>query len=507
MALLTGAAEADEGGVEVLGMPMPARARGVRSRAGLVPQLDNLDGEITCRDNLEIFARLYGVTKAERPRAVADGLALAQLESKADHFVDQLSGGMRRRLLIARGLLHRPELVLLDEPTVGLDPQIRQELWQTIGAVRDTGATVVLTTHYIEEAERLCDTVAIVHHGRLLALGTPAQLVRDHVGSDVVVEVHGDRERRERVARLADAIGVAHRSAGTSVALFTGSVDALENAAGAGDLDHRTRRPANLEDVFVTLTGVAVSTVDVRFRPDAVAGVVVREWRVFRRVWGSIAFGSVVEPIVYLLAFGYGFGALVTEVAGIPYLDFMATGAAGIGVLFTGFFPGFINGYFRRSENHLYDGLLATPMTIAELVTGEAVWTGIRTAGDRGHHPGGGRGVRGVPGCHGHPYTGHRLRGRLRVRLPRRRLDFVISGVVVPMFVVAGSFFPLDDAPAWLRIPALINPLTHVVILFRAAAFAATSIADIMISSAVVLAFTGLCWVLAVRLLRGAMIR
>jgi lipooligosaccharide transport system ATP-binding protein len=258
MSLLIGSAVADQGVVEVLGLPVPARARGARARTGLVPQLDNLDGEITCRDNLDVFARLYGVAKGDRDAAVQHGLAIAQLAHKADSFVEELSGGMRRRLLIARGLIHRPELVLMDEPTVGLDPQIRQELWATIGAVRETGATVVLTTHYIEEAERLCDVVAVVHHGRLLALGSPAQLIRDHVGTDVVVEVHGDAARQRRVAEAADAAGIVHRAAGTSVALFSDTVDGLDHPVDIGDLEHRTRRPANLEDVFVILTGATL---------------------------------------------------------------------------------------------------------------------------------------------------------------------------------------------------------------------------------------------------------
>lgn len=256
---------------------------------------------------------------------------------------------------------------------------------------------------------------------------------------------------------------------------------------------------------------------DVTFRPEAVAGIVNREWRVFRRVWASLVFGSVVEPVVYLLAFGYGFGALVAEVAGIPYLDFMATGAAGIGVLFTGFFPGFINGYFRRKENHLYAGILATPTTVAELVTGEAVWTGIRCGATAaitlavawvfgvGLQPA----VLVAPaigfvGGFAFACLGAAFASRLR---STHQFDFVISGVVVPMFVVAGSFFPLDDAPAWLRVPARLNPLTHVVELFRAVAFGTTSAAQALLSATVVVVFTAIAWALAVRLLSRAMIR
>lgn len=259
MALMTGASRATAGKVEVLGLSMPANARAVKVRTGLVPQMDNLDGEITCRDNLEVYARLYGIARADRPHAVRDSLELARLKDKADAFVEELSGGMRRRLLIARGLIHRPELVLMDEPTVGLDPQIRQELWQAIGQVRATGATVVLTTHYIEEAERLCDRVAVVHHGTLLDLGSPKELIAKHVGVDVVVEIHGDADQRRRVEAAAHSAGIASRPAGTSVALFCDDVGALASAGLSDDmLAHRTRRPANLEDVFVTLTGATL---------------------------------------------------------------------------------------------------------------------------------------------------------------------------------------------------------------------------------------------------------
>lgn len=255
---------------------------------------------------------------------------------------------------------------------------------------------------------------------------------------------------------------------------------------------------------------------DVRFRPDAVGAVVVREWRVFRRVWHSLAFGSVVEPVIYLLAFGYGFGALVSEVAGLSYLEFMATGAAGISVLFTGFFPGLINGYFRRRENHLYAGVLATPTTVAELVTGEATWTGVRTAATASLTlavaaafgvdlawtvvlvP-----LLGFVGGFAFACLGAAFASRLRTT---HQFDFVISGVVVPMFVVAGSFFPVDDAPAWLRLPAQVNPLTHLVDLFRAVAFAQASATEVVVGVVALLVTVVVSWVLAVRLLSDAMV-
>ncbi len=253
--LLTGTMHPTSGEVRVLGLPLPARSREVRFRTGLVPQVDTLDDELTCAENLAVFARLYGLRRAMVGPAVERGLAIARLADRADTFVDDLSGGMRRRLLIARALLHRPEVVLLDEPTVGLDPQIRQELWQLVDEVRASGTTTVLTTHYIEEAERLCQRVAIVDHGRLLALDSPRRLIEQHVRGDVVVEVVADAPVRARIAAAAARIGLAHRSAGTSIAVFTHDVEVLAPHVEDGDLRHRVRRPANLEDVFVTLTG------------------------------------------------------------------------------------------------------------------------------------------------------------------------------------------------------------------------------------------------------------
>ncbi len=257
LSLLVGTATPTSGVVEVLGETLPGAGRRVRERIGLVPQLDNLDVELTCAENLEVYARLYRLPRDRRDAAVRAGLELARLTERADDPVDELSGGMRRRLLIARGLLHDPDLVLLDEPTVGLDPQIRQELWGVIEEVRRRGATTVLTTHYIEEAERLADVVAVVHHGRVVDLGTPAELRTRHVGTSVVTEVVGPGPLQDRVRDAAEAAGVRHRAAGTSVALFTDDVHALTGSAAVtpGDLDHRVRRPANLEDVFVTLTG------------------------------------------------------------------------------------------------------------------------------------------------------------------------------------------------------------------------------------------------------------
>ena len=172
---------------------------------------------------------------------------MAKLVDRRDSRVDKLSGGMRRRLLIARALVHRPRLVLLDEPTVGLDPQVRQELWALIDALRSEGTTILMSTHYIEEAQRLADTVLIMSHGKAVAAGPPAELVLEHAGREVL-EVYGPPARLAEVEAEAGAHGLRTRRTGTSVSIL-----GHDGSNGTG-IDGE-RRPANLEDVFVLLTG------------------------------------------------------------------------------------------------------------------------------------------------------------------------------------------------------------------------------------------------------------
>jgi lipooligosaccharide transport system ATP-binding protein len=248
MKLLTAQARADEGTLRVLGYELPGESKQARARMGVVPQLDNLDSTLSVRDNLRVFARLYRVR--DRPAAVARALEIATLTDRADSRVDQLSGGMRRRLLIARALLHQPDLVLMDEPTVGLDPQVRQELWALIDRLRSEGTTILMSTHYIEEAERLADDVVIMSEGRAIAQGAPAVLVAEHAGREVL-EVYGPPRRLAEVEALARDAGRVTRRTGTSIAVLGAEHDGL-------GLDGE-RRPANLEDVFVALTGEEIA--------------------------------------------------------------------------------------------------------------------------------------------------------------------------------------------------------------------------------------------------------
>jgi lipooligosaccharide transport system ATP-binding protein len=247
MRLLTGQAIADEGELEVLGFKLPEQSKVARAQCGVTPQLDNLDTSLTVEQNLLVFAHLYRIGRHERQAAIERALGLANLVDRRDSRVDKLSGGMRRRLLIARALVHRPRLVLLDEPTVGLDPQVRQELWALIDAMRAEGTTILMSTHYIEEAQRLADAVLIMSHGSAVAAGAPAELVAEHAGREAV-EVYGSPAMLAEAEASARAAGFATRRTGTSI-----SVLGIEDADGRAP--EGERRPANLEDVFVLLTG------------------------------------------------------------------------------------------------------------------------------------------------------------------------------------------------------------------------------------------------------------
>ena len=249
----------------------------------------------------------------------------------------------------------------------------------------------------------------------------------------------------------------------------------------------------------------------------AIGALMWREWQVFRRIWRAPTFGSVLEPLWYLVVFGFGFGALVTTVSGIPYLDFMATGAAANAILLTGLMAGAVNGYFRRTAEHVYDGFLSTSAGVAEIVTGESAWTAIRAAGVTITTLviAGLFGVElewtvvwaplvGLAAGFGFACLGTAVGARLR---SEHQFDIVIAGVFAPMFVMSATFFPLDDAPDWLRLVGQVSPLTHVVALLRAAAFGGSFGAALAAHVIAVIGFVAISWVLAVWSLRAAVVR
>ena len=250
--LCLGLIEPDAGEVELLGEPVPRRAREARRGVGVVPQFDNLDPDFTVTENLLVYARYFGLSPAQMRGRVPGLLAFAGLAGRGDARIGTLSGGMKRRLTLARSLVNDPRLVIMDEPTTGLDPQARHLIWERLRHLVQEGKTLLLTTHFMEEAERLCHRLAIMDHGRVIVSGTPRELIAAHIEPQVV-EVHGPgvAEWRARAGALAARV----ERAGDTVFCYAADVaPVLRSLAGQTELAF-LHRPANLEDVFLKLTG------------------------------------------------------------------------------------------------------------------------------------------------------------------------------------------------------------------------------------------------------------
>jgi lipooligosaccharide transport system ATP-binding protein len=251
MRMIYGLSPRTSGRLDVLGLDVATHGREVKRRIGVVPQEANLDADMTARENLTSYGRFFDVTGAKLRDRVDGLLSYVQLEEKADVVVNDLSGGMKRRLLIARALVNDPELLVLDEPTTGLDPQSRALLWEKIRDLKREGRTVLLTTHYMEEAEKLADELVIMDNGEIIERGAPKDLVAKHVGREVLevaVDASEDKRIVERVAPLA------HERVGGELRLFGQSGDEMLSRAGIHGAPHLVRR-ATLEDVFLKLTG------------------------------------------------------------------------------------------------------------------------------------------------------------------------------------------------------------------------------------------------------------
>jgi lipooligosaccharide transport system ATP-binding protein len=251
--LCLGLVDPDGGTIELMGRSVPGEARAARERVGVVPQHDNIDPDFTVAENLLVYGRYFGIADATIRRRIPDLLEFAGLGGRADAKIQTLSGGMKRRLTLARALVNDPEVVFMDEPTTGLDPQARHLIWERLRSLVAQGKTIVLTTHFMDEAERLCGRLAIMDRGRIIAQGPPRELVQTHIEPQVV-EVHGDGSvewgEREaprlaaRVERVGESVFCYARDAGPIVA-------DLERRGALAYL----HRPANLEDVFLKLTG------------------------------------------------------------------------------------------------------------------------------------------------------------------------------------------------------------------------------------------------------------
>ncbi|OGA09776.1 MAG: nodulation factor ABC transporter ATP-binding protein NodI [Betaproteobacteria bacterium RIFCSPLOWO2_02_64_14] len=251
--LCLGLTDHDGGTVELLGLPVPVQARAARERVGVVPQADNLDPDFTVTENLLVYGRYFGLRERAIRKRIPGLLEFAGLGARADARIQTLSGGMKRRLTLARSLINDPALIFLDEPTTGLDPQARHVIWERLRQLLAQGKTIFLTTHFMDEAERLCHRLAIMDHGRIIAQGAPRALIATHIEPQVV-EVYGDGAR-EWAESVGSRTAERYENTGATFFFYTHDADPLVH-----DLEQRggvryLHRHANLEDVFLKLTG------------------------------------------------------------------------------------------------------------------------------------------------------------------------------------------------------------------------------------------------------------
>jgi lipooligosaccharide transport system ATP-binding protein len=251
--MILGQSPLTSGTLTVFGLPVERGIRAIRARTGVVPQTDNADPDFTVAENLRMYARYFGLSAAVVAPRIRELLEFMELADRADDRIKSLSGGMKRRLTIARALINDPELIILDEPTTGLDPQVRRMIWNRLRQLRNAGKTLLLTTHYMDEAERLCDDLVVIDKGRIVAHGAPRELIRRHVEANVL-EIQG--EGAHAVEALLDGLpGVRIEAVGETFYCYTddlaSALQRLEQAPGFICM----HRPTTLEDVFLRITG------------------------------------------------------------------------------------------------------------------------------------------------------------------------------------------------------------------------------------------------------------
>ncbi len=250
--LCLGLTAPDSGSITLVGRDIPDDARQARARIGVVPQIDSLDPDFSVEENLIVYGRYFGMQRADIVARLDWLLEFSNLTAKRKAYINELSGGMKRRLTLARALVNDPDIIFMDEPTTGLDPQARHMIWERLKALLAAGKTILLTTHFMDEAERLCDRLAVIDHGRLIAEGAPRELIARHIESQVI-EVYGDgaaawaptgRSLAERV-----------ETSGETVFCYTNRAEPLLHDLSAAEGLRYLHRPANLEDLFLKLTG------------------------------------------------------------------------------------------------------------------------------------------------------------------------------------------------------------------------------------------------------------
>ncbi len=466
---------------------MPRDAMAIKARFGVVSQFDSLDPDFSCAENLLVYGRYFGLPKALVGERIPRLLEFAALTHKAQAKPAELSGGMRRRLSLARALVNDPSLLLLDEPTTGLDPQARHLMWERLQLLLQQGKSILLTTHFMDEAERLCSRLLVLDHGRKIAEGTPRELIAQHLEPDVV-EAYGNgalplahspaaRTGRAGRSQRRDRVLLHPRCPPAAAGAVARTAPAHPAPPG------QPGRPVPQADRTPDPGGGLMRS-GLWHRPD----LSLRWWPVFLRnllVWRKLAvpslIGNIAEPLMWLLAFGYGMGALVGQVPldgqPVPYIVFLASGSVCMSAMNAASFEALYSAFSRMHVQKTWDGIMNTPVGLDSVLLAEMLWAAFKSlftvtaillvmlALGISHSPkllvawaillGAGITFSSVA---------------LIFNALARGYDFFtyyFTLFVTPMMFLSGVFFPREQLPAplWLLSEAL--PLTHAVELVR----------------------------------------
>ncbi len=506
MRMIGGTLTRSGGVLEVMGLDPETHGPEVRAHLGVVPQEGNLDEELRVRDNIIIYGRYFGLPRSYlRPKS-QELLEFAQLTDKADSKVMELSGGMKRRLTIARALVNQPRILLLDEPTTGLDPQARHILWDRLFRLKEEGVTLIVTTHFMDEAEQLCDRLIVVDHGRIMAEGSPASLIREYSTREVL-EMRFGADRNAQVVDAIRDVGERHEVLPDRVLLYADDGEAALDevcAAGCGptrrwSAGRRSRTCSCGSPEGVSLSDVADPTrlaYSGRIAsPPALAARARRlGWlryaehyvltmRAFRWPLALQSFGT---PLLYLVAMGIGLGALVDRgagtVQGVSYLTFVApalmVSTVMMGAATETTYPVMSGFKWQR----LYYGAAASPVSPAQIAVGHLLGACVRFVVQAvvfwllivafGAARRDGRSSPSPSRCSGALAFGAPLQAyAATLRDEGTAFNFVNRFIVMPMTLFAGTFFPLASMPVYLRWIGWVSPMWHATRLARRASF------------------------------------
>ena len=482
------------GELSILGRDPVRDGSAIRARLGVVPQEDTLDMELTVRENLLVYGRYFGLPRRVIRERTAALLDFVQLADRAESKVDPLSGGLKRRLTIARSLINEPEILILDEPTTGLDPQARHVVWDRLFRLKQRGVTLILTTHYMDEAEQLCDRLVVMDHGRFAAAGSPRDLIARHCSPEVL-EVRFDPEVHDVAAdKLKDFSAERTEVLADRILFYVADGDAALAAVRcqrpgaahlAGPPRHaRGRVPAADRAEAGGLVAPASLALPSSAPSWSLSFRAFQCWlTVYRRIWRSSIWSSVLGPICYIGALGFGLGTLVDKhgtasLGGVSYLAFVAPAILASGAMNTAMGEASFPVFGSLKWNRIYIGAQASPLRPADIFRGHLMFMAMRIAMNCAVVMlvmwafGAIRSAWVVLAYPAAVLTGLAFATPIAAWAVTVKIEssftYIFRFVMMPLMLFSGTFFPISQLPAGLRLLAYVTPLWQGVALCRA---------------------------------------